>query len=844
MSYLIAFIYGAALFYIYKFFPFTSILISLVLLLSEVGRQKAEYRLKRGKKDTGSVLRLLSSVLCALSSAAGFYYAQFSYAPVQPYSDVAGKVIEVRGTARSEAARVNPGTDAFSQIVGIKHATDEAKKPLNLKELRLISPVALLPGEQYLIKVRIPGNAYFLNPGAYDRRLSGYAAGVEVDRSKPEGNPAKDFFGGLRARLNKGIKDNFSGESAPFLMSIITGERGLLPGDMNNAFNVTGLAHILSISGSHFGLLLLVLFGLFRSLVKMAPYGLLYRLTLYITPSQLAATLCMPFMIAYLGISDMSPPAIRSFIMIMLFLFGLLIQRKGFWLNTVLLAAAIIIAIQPDSILDLSFQLSFIAVLCIGIAADKRYGGPENRGHREPEATDHRKRGLWKTLRVTLPPIRRFVASSLRISLAATLGTTPLVAFYFHYFSLVSPLTNLIITPAIGFIVLPSALASSCVFLMLGEFPLHALISGITDFILDSIKYIAQWDFVDIKIPAFPPAVLIAFYCGALFYVIHKYRNGLSVMSNELKNKDSSSLSSSRITDYASRSLAVAVLPIVIYTGIRLFEHKGIRITYLDVGQGDAAVVELPDNRALVIDTGRNGLQSGEFLRYRGIKKIEAVVLSHGQVDHAGGTRYLIENFRISEVWDNSRLVYPEGLLKDIRHRGLRRGDVISGSGYAITVLHPYDGFYVADTGDTDENNDSLVLKIQGRRNAFLFTGDIEKAAGENMAYLGGHLKSTVFKVPHHGSRSSVSEAFYRAVSPGLAVISLGRKNPYGHPHEEALEALRNAKVFRTDRDGAIGIRETADGKLEVETWREFRFSEAHTASAEVVNLKKLFLVW
>ena len=139
---------------------------------------------------------------------------------------------------------------------------------------------------------------------------------------------------------------------------------------MKDAFNSTGLAHVLSISGTHFGIFSVLLFGLFRLVIKFLPYSLLQRITLYVTPSQGAAALSLPFMLAYLALSGWSIPAVRSFIMISLFLIGLLIGRKRFWLNSLLFAAFVIVLWNPEALFSLSFQLSFLAVLFIGFSID------------------------------------------------------------------------------------------------------------------------------------------------------------------------------------------------------------------------------------------------------------------------------------------------------------------------------------------------------------------------------------------------------------------------------------------------------------------------------------------
>lgn len=829
MSYLIAFLYGAAIFYIHNFFPFTSIFLSLLLLLLI-----SFVRYKEQKKFLSSLLYAMALVIIASS---GFHYAKHFYIYEVSPSDIAGKTLKIQCTAKTMAAALNPQNNKFRQTVQIKKAFDEDNRAINLKEMRLLSDSILSYDKIYLIKVRIPRDSYFLNPGS-SYMPSGYT--VEI---KEAGSSQGGFFKDSRIKLNYFIKESFSSESAPFLLSIITGERSLLTKEMRDAFNVTGLAHILSISGAHFGLLLFILFGVFRFLVKALPYNMLARLTLYLTPSQIAAILCIPFMIGYLGISSMSAPSIRAFIMITLFLFGLLIHRKGFWINTLLLAAVIIILIQPDSLLDLSFQLSFIAVLCIGLVAGQQ-------GSRAAEGTvpdfvvsaqsNDLRTGSSKALggAVALEsglslsqPLLRYFSTSLKISLAATIGTAPLVAYHFHYFSLISPVANLIITPIIGFIILPLSLVFSFVFLISGVFPLHSFIDAITVFVLAVIKHIGQWSFVDIKVAAFPPILLVMFYLGILVYIVIKFMRCAS--NSQLLSAYGMLLAS-----------AIAIIPMITHIGVKFFEHKGLHITYLDVGQGNSAVIELPDNRTIVIDTGRKGFQTAEFLKYRGVRVIDAVILSHGSSDHTGGLWHLMRDFNIQEIWDNGMLIYPEELPKNTNQKKLKRGDIFEGDGYKIVVLHPYDGFYTMKSNGGDENNVSLVINIQGAKKSFLFTGDIEEEAQEDLSHLGDYLKSNVLKVPHHGSRTSKSETFLDVVSPEIAVISAGRKNIYGHPHVEILDMLRTLKVFRTDRDGAVGIRELADGKIEVKTWNKFRLAEASNIRDEFLNFKKLFSVW
>jgi competence protein ComEC len=761
--------------------------------------------------------KIFHLILIIIIAVAGFYYARLFHNPSPFNLDIEGKTLEIKGSPKSEAVPLSFHQDMFSQIVSIDSALDNEDRYLNIQEMRIISNSILMHDRTYLIRARVPGDI-FSNPGNIRNIISGYALEVHDTGSADTG-----IFGKARSRLNDFMKNNFSSETAPFLMSIITGERSLITREMNNAFNVTGLAHILSISGAHFGLLFFILFKIFNFLIKMLPYRILVRLTLYFTPSQIAAAACIPSMIGYLCISSMSLPAIRSFIMITLFLIGLFIGRKGFWLNTLLFAAAVILIIQPDSILDISCQLSFIAVLCIGLVAEQQ----------RHSNSEEQQAGPLSAKKFFSSAIQYFKISML-ISLAATIGTAPLVAYYFHYFSVISPLTNLIITPVIGFVILPLSLISSFIFLISNIFPLQSLIDSFTAFVMDLIRHIAQWNFVDIKIPAFPSVLLFIFYLGILIYTVMNVKNSSEAA---IQKKPS------RIVFKILMPLSIALIPLIIYTGIKLFEHQGLRITHLDAGQGDTAVIELPDSRVLVLDTGRNGLQTGNFLRYRGIKKVDVIILSHGHPDHVGGLEYLLDNFSVAGIWDNNRLKYIDGLPEGISHRGLQRGDIVEGAGYKITVLHPYDGFYTMYSHGDDANNDSLVFKLQCR-NAFLFAGDIGAEAEEDLTHLKEYLKSAVLKVPHHGSRTAASEEFFNAVLPQIAMISAGRKNIYGHPHEEMLEMLQNARILRTDMDGAIGLQEMSDGTIKIKTWKEFQLTEAKTMAEEFMNLKKLFWVW
>lgn len=771
------FLSGVLLFYLVPFFPLAAgvfLCVSLVLIVL-----KKEF--------------LLIPFLVA-----GVAYAAYRYCPAPDVSVLSNRELIADCIAEEPPGELPSGRwgNAVTVMSACDAATGECVASLEGRGMILVSDEGLLPGWRYSVSVRTGRNDERLNPGMPEGERI-YAYLEEVRRGERlRGSRMWVWLRERRQALNEYLRNNFGGDSAALLAAVTTGERSAMSEGMREAFSRTGLAHLLSISGTHFGLFSALIFGIFRFFIRSLPYRVLQRFTLYLSPSQAAAVVSLPFMLFYLVLAGSSVPALRSFVMITLFLFGLLIGRKGFWLNSLLFAGFVLCLWEPSTLLDVSFQLSFLAVFCIGlflIEKEEKGKGQSVRG----------KAVTW-------------VRSSLLLSLSASLGTAPLVAFYFHYFSIISPLANLFLTPFIGFVLVPLSLASAFVFIFSGCYPFHSLIALISGMALKGVGAFASVPFADAKVPGFPLILIVLFYAGLLVYSLSGRKR------------------------YAL-ALPLIVLFLIL---IPLMHGNGaLAVTYLDVGQGDSSVVEGYGGKTLVIDTGRSGRELDGYLQYRGIRVVDALVISHADDDHSAGLPYLIERFPVKGVWDNGLILYPPGLLGNSLHRTLQRGDEADAAGLLIRVLHPYSGFYTFEGGDAlSENNDSLVVRIEGKR-SFLFTGDIAAEAEEDMTHLGGWLRSDVIKVSHHGSRTSSTKDFLRAVAPALGVISVGRDNSYGHPHRETLERLRPARVYRTDRDGAVKITETPEG-LSIKTWREFMFERTRTPSGEWRNIKRLFARW
>ncbi len=596
----------------------------------------------------------------------------------------------------------------------------------------------------------------------------------------------------LRWRLLEHFYRSFPEDVAEVLSAVVIGhspKKGLY-----SAYSKVGVSHLLSISGTHFGLFAFLVFSSVFWLARLMPLKWLIRISSFISLKEFAAVLTFPPLCFYLMLSGGRIPAMRAFIMTMLFLMGLLLGRKRQWLYAVLFAAVVILLVDPQALFSPSFQLSFMAVLFIGLTITKT----------EPFIKRHRNRMIQIFLRLF------FITSG------AFLGLMPLIGYWFHHLSIFAIPFNMLITPLVCFVILPVALLSSIVFLIAGEFPFSGILTAMISFVNTTVVTASEASVAWVPVRGFSPLVVISLYLSVLMLVLRKKLfSGVSFTIGVLL------VLSSLVFDRA-------------YSGM---------VTFLDVGQGDAAVVEDRRN-TIVLDTGPTGIELVSYLRYRGIKQVDALLLSHAGMDHSGGLWRVLKEFKVKEVWDNGLIIYKPRLPEGVKERRLKAGVVLQKDDISLLVLHPPEGYYTL-RGD-ENNNNSLVVKVEKAPLSVLFTGDIERDAEESLLRLKGYLRSRVLKIPHHGSRTSSSERFLKAVSPEVVVISVGAGNLYGHPHRNVLERLKGYKVLRTDIDGAVRIMVYKDGTTVVKRYKEFILEGVPFGDirGELRNLYRILVVW
>lgn len=693
-----------------------------------------------------------------------------------------------------------------------------------------IMEYSLSPGDRAGVLSVLREPSLFRNPGvyAYDLRKEGITAVGYVKRMRSVTARGSGLLGRKRQLLGEIISNSLSKEAASLHRAIVPGLKGSIDTGTREAFSAAGLAHLLSISGTHFGLLAFMIFQSVKLLVKAMPSACLVRMTLYITPSQIAVITTLPVLFLYAAISGASIPTVRSLIMVVIYMLALFLGRKGQWLNSLSIAALIILLWQPKALFELSFLLSFIAVLSIGFVLEERGKRQEvidNGSEEETKTTENRQQKL-----ITI--IYEKVKTGIMMTVAAVMGTAPITAVVFKQFPLIAPLTNLLVTPVVCFVILPLGFFTGfCALLLdLPFMPLNGITDKVTGLALEFVRMFSALPCAGFRVHD-PPAIMTLCY----------YLSLLLICKRGLRSR-------------YKWELAPLLVIMAWYSIIPYQKGSELKATFLDVGQGEAVQIDLPDKKVMLIDGGTERPDTGRmavapFLWSRGIRTIDYLVLTHQHADHSGGLNYILEHFEVGELWLNGRPAYEaEILFRKIERYGipfrlLKRGDVLNAEQYTVQAFHPYDEFqaHSARGGFSNQNSDSIVLKIESNGLSFLFTGDIEEEAEWDLLQLGKHLKSDIIKVPHHGGRTSSSADFIHTVKPRLAVISVGRDNRFGHPHDEALRRYQAAgtRIFRTDIDGAVTIT-PGIGEPEVTTYRDTEFKAVETWRDEIRNLRLL----
>jgi competence protein ComEC len=578
-------------------------------------------------------------------------------------------------------------------------------------------------------------------------------------------------------------------------LSLIIGERGYLPQEVQDWFMATGTVHILSISGSHLGLVALVSYGIVRRLLTALPWTWLLTLSKRTTATRLAALWTMVPVSSYAVLAGAEVATVRSLVMVAAALLALWLGYRRHLLHALSVAALVILLHDPRAFFDISFQLSFLSVGSIAWFIN------QTRSDEEGEEPDPSwvKSGL------------RWTRDCLSISLLVTLATLPLVAFYFNQIPWIGLAINMLVVPFTGLLLVPIGLGAA-LWLIITEgtiLPAAAIIEPLSTVLVEGVRLIAEVPMVDVFVAAPTVPLIVLFYW--LGYLIIK-----------------------QSTEKGTRVASVLGMTAVIVWWVwspRPFESDGrtFRVMFLDVGQGDGAVVELPDGQVVLIDGGaaydRFDMGRGVVAPYlwnRGIRTIQHVIASHPQLDHVGGLPSVIDRFTVGHVWSNGLSrdeIFWKRFEAALGRKHLSMGIAADGVDFwasgpcRMSALAPEKNLFrrYAERSARHAkalNDSSIVIKMACGGVSVLFTGDLEREGLTSVLDRHDLDHVTILKVPHHGARSSFDRRWLASVHPDVAVFSAGAYNPYRHPASTVVDAYSQARsaVFRTDRDGAVWV--------------------------------------
>ena len=648
-------------------------------------------------------------------------------------------------------------------------------------------PPVIKPGERWQMTVRLRRPHGTLNPHGYDFEAFALEQNIRATgyiRTKGLNEKRDDFVEGFSNRVDRtrmAIRDqmNVALKDQPYrgvLIALAIGEQNAVPADQWRVFWRTGVGHLVSISGLHITMVASLWYWLaFRIWARMPALAL--RL-----PAQRAAVLAGAFAaLSYSLIAGFSVPTQRTLFMLSAVAIALWMGRATSATRILSWALLAVLLLDPWAVLAPGFWLSFGAVAAIFYVTAHRTG-----------------------------QLSSFKSAALT-QVAVTLGLLPMTLALFQEVSVVSPIANAFAIPLVSLVVVPITLLGAA-FSFIGPF----------DFLLSLAHTIMGWCYWALAWLAHTPNAVWQSHAPQLWTVVLALCGCAWLLLPR---------------NPAPRWLGfIWVLPMFFILPPKPKEGE-LWVTLLDVGQGLATVVRTA-NHTLVYDTGPRynpDSDSGNriivpYLRGEGIRELDALIITHADEDHSGGAKSVIDTR--NPKWVMTSMNRDSEALKGAVE--LMRCDLRDGwhwDGVDFDILHPVKEDYNEERRKT--NDLGCVLKIRARGGSILMTADIEKKSElELLARAQDHpqdLKADVMVVPHHGSKTSSTEAFIDAVNPKLALVPVGYRSRFRHPNAEVMtrygSVSRHIKILRTDEWGALTLKFSTDasGQPTVEKYREQR---------------------
>lgn len=568
------------------------------------------------------------------------------------------------------------------------------------------------------------------------------------------------------------------------LQGLTVGDRARVPEELDERWRAAGIYHVLSVSGLHLAAIAGLAYALLRRLIAGSVLGGRMR------PAMIAAPLALALAVTYTLVTGAQIATVRALIVVALVLAAAMLDRPVAFVDTLGVAAIAILVWRPSQVVDPGFQLSFTAALALALAPA-----------REETAASATTGRIARSVRGARMWIRRGLVASIHV----TLATAPITAFHFHQMQAGGLVGNLVLGPLLELVALPLALVGIVVDWSLPLVLATRVVEGV-DWMAGWLAQVAPVGEVALVSPV---AAIVA--TGVVLVLVARARR-------------------------TRLDLALVVVLVAAWALGRAPQSDELRVTFLDVGQGDAAIIETPGGEVWLVDAGgtpgvaatKHATTIRRTLAAYGHTQIDIAIVSHPHPDHYLGLRGL--GVPIGELWlADEREGDGRGELariaRQLEQQGTRivhppLGRAHSAGGVELVILAPrleLGGTVVEATDPVRSVNDnSLVVEVRYAGRSILFAGDLEAEGEAALPSVGA---VDVVKVPHHGSPTSSTAAFVAATRPRLAVISCGVANAYRFPAPAVVARWEaaGAHVLRTDRDGAVTLRVEVDGALTVE---------------------------
>jgi len=543
----------------------------------------------------------------------------------------------------------------------------------------------------------------------------------------------------------KGYLDKSNNEHIGVIKALVLGDRSGISAQQWQVFRKTGTSHLIAISGLHIGLVSTLMFGFVRRLTLVFP-----RIAMHAIRFACIASFVSAFL--YAALAGFSVPTQRALVMVSLVLGGVLWQRHYKPSQVIIIAILLVLLYDPLALMSPGFWLSFAAVGIILFALVGRLNKPN------------------------------FIAQLLKTQWAVSIGLLPLGVYFFQQTSVVSPLANIIAVPWVSFAIVPLLIIVMPLALINENLAVKGieLVGDLLGILWRYLQYLADSEYAYLSIPSISVWACLAGLIGGVIVLLPK--------------------------GFIPKPLACLLfLPLVFPMKTPGLETAEFAATLLDVGQGLSVVIRT-SNHTLIYDTGAKYSDKSDvggsvilpYLKGEGINKLDALVVSHGDNDHAGGAKTLLAGIETQRLLTSVPDQFIDYSTTDCEGALPWQWDGVTFemmSSNRLGLLHG--------------NNASCVLRVSSINGSILLTGDIERLAEKILLkHYAGRLSSTVLIAPHHGSKSSSTEAFIAAVSPQYVLFPVGYRNRFGFPKESVMDRYlkRKISVFDTSNDGAIQV--------------------------------------